>query len=77
MQVKQLCFLYSGLILESKGMHAIFQKMGKKRAKQKTIKKDKKGEIWAKMKYFEKGQVTVCDYCMQQTARKGPGICNL
>ena len=32
--------------------------------------------IWAKMykilKYFEKGQVTVCYYRTQQTARKGP-----
>ena len=27
-------------------------------------------KIW---KYLEKGQVTVCDYRTQQTAKKGPG----
>ena len=29
-------------------------------------------KIW---KYFEKGQVIVCDYCMQKTARIGP-VCH-
>ena len=38
--------LYAGPILESKGMHAIFQKKGKKRQK-KMSKKGKKGQnIW-------------------------------
>ena len=46
-------YLTARPILESKGMHAIFQK---------------KGKIWAKMyniwKYFEKGQVIAWDYHM-------------
>ena len=40
----------------------------------------KKGKIFKEfgnsvqnLKYFEKGQVTVCDYRTQQTAKKGPG----
>ena len=60
-----MCNVYretnAGPILESKGMRAIFQKKGKKRAK--YLK------IWAKMykiwKYFEKGQVIACDYRTQ------------
>ena len=48
----------AGSILESKAMHVIFQKKGKKRAK--YLK------IWAKMnkilKYFEKGQPHLCNW---------------
>ena len=36
-------------------------------------------EIWAKIskiwKYFEKGKVTACNYCMQETDRIDPVIC--
>ena len=60
----------SGPILESKGMCVIFQKKGKKKAK--YLK------VWAKMykiwNYFEKGQAIACNYCMQQTAGKGPTV---
>ena len=55
----------AGPILESKGMHAIFKKTGKK----KFFKMAKYLEIWAKMyniwKYFEKGLVIACDYRTQ------------
>ena len=54
-----------GPILESKGMRAIFQKKGKKKFK----KRVKYWKISAKMykiwKYFEKGQVIVCNYYTQ------------
>ena len=56
---------YSGPILESKGMHAIFQKKGQKEQ-----------NIWKfgqKCTKFEKGQSHVCDYCMHETARLCPG----
>ena len=50
-------------ILESKGMHAIFQEKGKK-----GQKRAKYFNIWANIykiwKYFEKGQPHACDYCM-------------
>ena len=63
-------YQYSGPILESKGMHAIFQKNGKKGENRAKYLK-----IWAKMyhiwKYFEKGQLHACDYRMHETA----GIC--
>ena len=55
-------------ILESKNMCVIFRKKGKKRFK-KGKKKAKYLKIWEKIykiwKYFEKGQVIVCDYWMQ------------
>ena len=57
-------------------MRAIFQEKRKKEQK-KFWKKEKylkslvtMYKIW---KYLEKGQVTVCDYRTQQTAKKGPG----
>ena len=67
----------SGPILESKGMHAIFQKKARKR-----VKKIVKGQKWAKYlkiwaknaqirKYSEKQQVIVYNYHMQYTVRKG------
>ena len=47
----------------------------RKRAK-KCQKWAKYLKIWAKMykirKYFEKGQVIMCDYCMQKNVRIGP-----
>ena len=59
-------------ILESKGMHMVFQK---KKAKI-CLKRAKCLKNWAKMykdwKYLEKGQVITCDYQAQYTARKGP-----
>ena len=52
-------------------MGAIFQKKGKE-----MLKRAKYLKIWAKMykiwKYFEKGQVTAWDNCMQQTDGRGP-----
>ena len=49
-------------ILESKGMHVIFQKKVKNRA----TKDQKTGKIFeVGQKYFEKEQVTACDNCMQ------------
>ena len=65
-----ISILYTRPILESKGMHTIFQKKCKKRQKI-FLKKTKKGKIfkiWAKkytIWYFEKGQVIVCDNHMQ------------
>ena len=48
--------------------HIKILKNGQKRAK--YLK------TWAKMykiwKYLKKGQMIVCDFCTQQTARKGP-----
>ena len=51
----------------------------KRQKKKKKLKMGKKGQnIWklAKMykiwKYLKKGQMIVCDFCTQQTARKGP-----
>ena len=42
----------------------------------KRAKKDKVFESLSKniqnLKVFEKGQVIICDYCMQKTARIGP-----
>ena len=62
--------LSSGTILESKGMHAIFQKKGKKMLK-KGQKKAKYFKIWAKIykiwKCFEKGQVIRAKNCVLQT----------
>ena len=61
----------SGPILESKGICAIFQKKGKKSAKnvKKGQKRAKYSKIWAKnvqnLKLFEKGQVTACNYRTQ------------
>ena len=52
-------------ILESKDMHATFQRMGKKGKK----KKAKYSKLW---KYLEKGQVIACDYCTHWTVRIGP-----
>ena len=58
----------TGPILESKGMHAIFEKKGKK-----MLRKGKKGQniqkFWQKIykmwKSFEKGRVIACDYHTQ------------
>ena len=66
-----LVHLLPGPILESKGMHVIFQKKSKKEQKhvKKGQKKAKYLKFWAKMykiwKYFEKGQVIACDYHTQ------------
>ena len=56
----------TGPILESKGMHVIFQKKGKKG--QKNVKKGKKGKIFQNLgknvqNIFEKGQVIACGHC--------------
>ena len=59
----------SGLILESKGMRAIFQKKGPKRVKYWKISA-KMCKMW---KYFEKGQPHACDYRTHKTARICPG----
>ena len=56
--MKLRIFLCAGSILESKGMHAIFQKKG-----QKNVKWVKMYKIW---KYFEKGQVIVCDKLLEK-----------
>ena len=59
-------FAIAGLILESKGMRAIFQKKGKKKFKRE--KRTKYLKIWAKIykisNYIEKGKA----------ARKVPGL---
>ena len=54
-----------GPSLESKGMHVIFQKRGKKgkKCKKKGKNRSKYMKIWAKM--YEKGKVILCDYCMK------------
>ena len=63
----EISALLPGPILDSKGMHAIFEEKGKK-----NVKKGKKVEnIWKfgqnvqNLKIFEKGQVIACDYYMQ------------
>ena len=69
--IYHMIFIYgthvSGPLLESKVMCEIFQKKGKVR--EKMLKKGKIFENLCKMfkiwDYFEKGQVIVCDYCMQ------------
>ena len=57
-----------GPILESKGMHAIFQERGGERER-KMLEKGKIFEKWEKThkiwKYFEKRQVIACDYRIQ------------
>ena len=61
-------YKFTGSIVESKGMHAIFQKKGKKEQKRAKYLKiwAKKYKIW---KYFEKGKPHACDYHMHETAR--------
>ena len=48
-------------ILKSKGVCAIFQKKGKKRAK--NLKKGQKNV--QNLKILKKGQAILCDYCTQ------------
>ena len=57
----------AGPILQTKGMHMIFQKKGKKGGE--MFKKGKTFENFSNnvqnWKYFEKGQVIARDYCTQ------------
>ena len=62
--------MWTGPILESKGMLAVFQKKdNKKKRKEKGQERVKYLKIWPKLykisKYFEKGQVVACDYHTQ------------
>ena len=60
--------MFSGPILENKGMCAIFQKKGKKgpkMLKMGKILKKKFGKNVQYLKIFEKGQKIACDNCTQ------------
>ena len=68
--------LVSRSILESKGMHAIFQKKGKKGEKifENIWKFGQKYKIW---KYFEKGQVIACDYHTHKLLEKALSLVHI